>query len=269
MVEKHEAWEERGHSFDDACEKQEAIGRQELTTRVGTQFVARAAITTRGERKGERVIRYQQNGREYGRTYRCCWEHHYNCNRTRIGMYSRAVDAEAETKENGDTRNRCDLYSVLLRYWSVQNTILRACRSTFFVVSTFTLGFATDMMFSPHAYGGVLLSGPVVIPLALLWTRTSEDRGHNDSYFRMQILKLEAGQMPEVPVLAGFREWQRRPPETKYYRLSVDPIGSRLLESRTRRVLDFWLPRAYLAWWLVLAALSARELYLNCAGGGM
>jgi hypothetical protein len=93
VAKKHEGWEERTHTFDEVWERLNAAGPQQLTTKAGTTFVAKAAITTKGKRRGEGVIRYFQNGQEYGRYYACCWEHYYNCNRTRIGMYSRAVDA--------------------------------------------------------------------------------------------------------------------------------------------------------------------------------
>lgn len=62
MVEKHEGWEERGHTFDEASEALDAAGRQELMTRAGTPFAAGAAITKRGKRTGERAIRYFQGG---------------------------------------------------------------------------------------------------------------------------------------------------------------------------------------------------------------
>jgi hypothetical protein len=264
---KHEGLEERAHTFDHVWEWLNSAGPQELTTRAGTTFVAKAAITTKGKRSGERVIRYFQNEQEYGRCYECCWKHYYNCNRTRIGMYSQSLDGHDEREDSDDGSDYWHMYSVLLRYWSVQNSILQACRAAFFVVSTFTLGFATDMLFSQQAHEGVLLSGLAVIPLAILWRRICEDRGHNDSYFRWQLLKLEAGQNPGDQVLSAFREFQQEPPETKYYILSTDTIGRMLLESRTRQVLDFWLPCAYLAWWFVLAALSVCELYPRYAGG--
>jgi len=92
MIERHGGSEERAHTFDRAWERLNASSAQQLTTRAGTPFVAGAAITTKGKRRGERVIRYFQDGQEYGRCYECCWEHYYNCNRTRIGMYSKAVD---------------------------------------------------------------------------------------------------------------------------------------------------------------------------------
>jgi len=45
------------------------------------------------------VIRFFHNGREYGRAYECCWGHYYNCNRTRIGMYVRALDEYMALKD--------------------------------------------------------------------------------------------------------------------------------------------------------------------------
>jgi len=92
MIKKHDGMEERAHTFDQVWERLNASDAQQLTTRAGTPFVATAAIATRGKRRDEPVIRYFQDGQEYGRCYKCCWEHYYNCNRTRIGMYSKAVD---------------------------------------------------------------------------------------------------------------------------------------------------------------------------------
>jgi len=65
-----------------------------LTTSVGTQFTAQARLTTRGLHAGEPVIRFFQGGIEFGRAYECFWGHYYNCNRTRVGMYCRALDSE-------------------------------------------------------------------------------------------------------------------------------------------------------------------------------
>ncbi|MDX1446801.1 glycosyltransferase family 2 protein, partial [Lishizhenia sp.] len=45
---------------------------------------------------GEEVIRFMQHGKEYARTYKCCWGRYYNCNRTRIGMYCVALDDAME-----------------------------------------------------------------------------------------------------------------------------------------------------------------------------
>jgi hypothetical protein len=95
MLRKHEGREERAHTFDEVWKSLDASHAQQLTTKAGTVFVAKAAITTKGKRRGERVIRYFQDGGEHGRCYGCCWEHYYNCNRRRVGMYSRALDAWA------------------------------------------------------------------------------------------------------------------------------------------------------------------------------
>jgi|GEM_PF-1884680 len=105
MIEKHQGLEERAHTFWEAWGKLERAGDQQLTTRVGTRFVARAAVTTKGPRKSERVIRYLLRGLESGRSYECCWEHYYNCNRTRIGMYSASVDEWIEQNGGSDGLN--------------------------------------------------------------------------------------------------------------------------------------------------------------------
>lgn len=113
MVEKHAGWEERAHTFDEAWERLNASGAQQLATRAGTTFVASAAITTRGKRRGERVITYFQHGQEYGGCYNCCWEHYYNCNRTRIGMYSTAVDERMSALGNASKLTRGELLALI------------------------------------------------------------------------------------------------------------------------------------------------------------
>ncbi len=91
-TELHQLHDEQILAIDGLRTQLNASDAQQLTTTAGTPFVARAATTTRGRKKGKRVLRYFQQGQEYGRCYECCWEHYYNCNRTRIGMYSTAVD---------------------------------------------------------------------------------------------------------------------------------------------------------------------------------
>jgi hypothetical protein len=92
MFKPHFGRQERRHSFAEAWRALWAGGEQELSTRVGTPFVARAALTTRRPRRGREVIRYLQRGREYSRCYECCWHRYQNCNRALAGMYNSAVD---------------------------------------------------------------------------------------------------------------------------------------------------------------------------------
>ncbi len=58
-----------------------------LRTRNGTRFEAEATVS----RTGKKVIRFKQEGKEYARSYECCWGHYSNCYGTRIGMYCRAL----------------------------------------------------------------------------------------------------------------------------------------------------------------------------------
>lgn len=64
----------------------------ELVTEAGTSFTAKARVVAKGKHLGERVILFLRHGSESARCYACCWNHYYNCNRTRIGMYCKAVD---------------------------------------------------------------------------------------------------------------------------------------------------------------------------------
>jgi hypothetical protein len=94
MSRPHEGEVALTHGFGRTHRWLEAGGRCTLTTDVGTPFQACAARTIKGPHRGEDVIKFFQRGKEYARAYQCCWGHYYNCNRTRIGMYCRALDRE-------------------------------------------------------------------------------------------------------------------------------------------------------------------------------
>ncbi|MCD6521434.1 hypothetical protein J7K56_01500 [Candidatus Calescamantes bacterium] len=89
MIEKHGGEVRLSHSFEEVWSLLKAKGPVKLATSTGKEFTAEAGIT----KDGRKVIRFFQAGREYARAYECCWGHYYNCNRTRFGMYAKALDA--------------------------------------------------------------------------------------------------------------------------------------------------------------------------------
>ena len=92
MVDPHQGTVSLKHTFDEAWKFLKKEGKISLKTeRDGVPFEAEADITTRGTHRGERVIMFYQR-QEFGRSYSCCWGHYHNCNRTRIGMYCKALD---------------------------------------------------------------------------------------------------------------------------------------------------------------------------------
>jgi hypothetical protein len=93
MVEPHQDPVELDNPFKNVCYWLQKNGQVSLITKAGTNFDASATICKGGEHSGEKVIRFFQNKKEYGRAYECCWGRYYNCNRTRIGMYCAALDS--------------------------------------------------------------------------------------------------------------------------------------------------------------------------------
>lgn len=92
MITEHEGTVELQRSLDSVHKWLRSKGKVDLKTAEGTRFTAQAEITKKGVHSGEPVIRFLQHGAEYARSYECCWGHYYNCNRTRIGMYCKALD---------------------------------------------------------------------------------------------------------------------------------------------------------------------------------
>jgi len=91
MPQPHEGAIELQHVFSEVCQWLQDNGNVILTTDVGTEFTAKYSLANRNGNISEQTIRFFQNRKEYGRAYNCCWGHYYNCNRTRIGMYCKAL----------------------------------------------------------------------------------------------------------------------------------------------------------------------------------
>lgn len=88
MIEQHQGSVQMKNTFDNAFKLLRMSGSLELTTSRRKSFTAVADNAC----DGRRVIRFFQGEKEYARSYECCWSHYYNCNRTRIGMYCKALD---------------------------------------------------------------------------------------------------------------------------------------------------------------------------------
>ncbi len=93
MITKHQGTVELKNDFTTVFDLLRSRGEADLVTSAGSSFVAMASIASSGEHSGEPVIKFFHDGVEYARSYRCCWGHYYNCNRTRIGMYCKALDS--------------------------------------------------------------------------------------------------------------------------------------------------------------------------------
>ena len=91
MIKPHQGSVQLFHSFDRAWNYLKKNGCLNLNTSVGTNFKA-CAGTTRDNRKVIRFFQKRNKEKEYARAYECCWGHYYNCNRTRVGMYLKALD---------------------------------------------------------------------------------------------------------------------------------------------------------------------------------
>jgi hypothetical protein len=89
MIKKHGGIVSVKHTFDEAYVYLENNNNLELLTQSGKLFIARAAIT----KKGNRVIRFFRNNLERTRAYECCWGYYYNCSTSGFGMYAKPLDS--------------------------------------------------------------------------------------------------------------------------------------------------------------------------------
>ncbi|MCX6633581.1 MAG: hypothetical protein NT090_00575 [Acidobacteria bacterium] len=88
MKEPHKGTVELACTFDDILSWLERHGARRLVTNSGAEFEARVERS----RSGETIIRFRQNGKEYGRIRARCWGHGTNCGGTWVGMYCKALD---------------------------------------------------------------------------------------------------------------------------------------------------------------------------------
>lgn len=89
------------HTFDEAHDWLFRNGSQTLRTRIGTPFEARASITRRGRHRGQYVIIFSRNNKEYARTRACDWGYYHNSYLTRVGMYCKALDERISSEASG------------------------------------------------------------------------------------------------------------------------------------------------------------------------
>ncbi len=100
VFEPHEGTVDLRNPFELVHEWLGSRGDTASMTEAGKRFTARAALTQRGPHEGEPVIRFLKGGSDYARAYECCWGHYYSCNRTRIGMYCKALDGQMDSSYN-------------------------------------------------------------------------------------------------------------------------------------------------------------------------
>jgi len=93
MPKKHQGSVPLKNSFEGAHSWLSLNRTNDLVTAKGERFEAVAYTAGKGPHKGQKVIRFLKKGREFARAYECCWGHTTNCNKTRIAVYSAAIDA--------------------------------------------------------------------------------------------------------------------------------------------------------------------------------
>jgi len=151
--------------------------------------------------------------------------------------------------------DRNQTISSLFSLWSIQNSALQSFRTIFIGVETVTLSLAAAVgLLSQYWY--LLL--PFAVPgslLAWVWRKVVRNRGYDDSYLRSQIVGLENGEDLSGEVLGHFLRFQKQSLKEKRAELSARTGSAKLEFSRTRTVLDAWLPVGFFLSWVFLVVL--------------
>jgi len=166
MVQPHDGQVELRHGFGEVWNFLRSEGEVNLQTSVGTLFTARAATA----RDGRQVIRFFQNETEYGRSYECCWGHYYNCNQTRIGMYTKALDHSIHQSKSDVAISSEEKKEEIPTIKVIERTCL-ACGKVSYVASRTTLEAVAEMLGTTGekmTKAGTFLMFP---PASLFWQK--------------------------------------------------------------------------------------------------
>ncbi len=140
----------------------------------------------------------------------------------------------------------------LLRHWEIQERLLQSYRFMFMTSQSVLLTGAAliTVQGTPHRLVFLLL---LVIGFVLLyaWVNITHARALDVSYFQMQLMLAEEGQIMDN-VLTNFKTWQHLSRAKKQNALDK----ARLLRSRTRQLLQIYVPLFFGLIWIVLAAVN-------------
>jgi hypothetical protein len=136
----------------------------------------------------------------------------------------------------------------LLRHWEIQERLLQSYRFMFMTAQSVLLTGAAVVAAQPAAQPWILIP-LMVIGLALLYVGVSitNARALDVSYFQLQLMLAEEGQVTDN-VLAHFKNWQHQSKMEKQELLD----RAKLLRSRTRQLLQVYVPLMFGLIWVVL-----------------
>ena len=136
--------------------------------------------------------------------------------------------------------------------WSIQDMLLQSYRTIFltsqsvlFAVGVFVAAGSRATLALPLAVIGLFLIFP--------WIGIVNNRGYDVWFFHLRLLRIEK-QLP-VPddLFTQFKSWQGKDLKAKQKELSSDELGKLLLKGKTRPILDWWIPIAFCACWVLVA----------------
>jgi len=90
-VEPHFGSVDNSKSFEEAYDFIKRNPEKIYHTGLEKEFTTEARITTKGNKKGQKVIVFMRLNKESARSYKCCWGSQTNCNRTYIDPYSHKI----------------------------------------------------------------------------------------------------------------------------------------------------------------------------------
>jgi len=146
-------------------------------------------------------------------------------------------------------------YDRLLTLWGMHDSLLQWYRNIFLTTQSVIFAVAVFVGGS-HGIKAIFPLALVGLVMIRFWLSVCRSRGHDEWYFQWQLLNLEAGKSPSDPLLKGFKEWQALGPEKQRQRLDEDATAKELLTSRTRLVMDTYIPVVFVGAWVVLILVA-------------
>lgn len=140
----------------------------------------------------------------------------------------------------------------LLRHWEIQERLLQSYRFMFMTAQSVLLAGAALITAQPTPHRLIfLLLLAIGLVLLYAWVNITNARALDVSYFQMQLMLAEEGQVTNN-VLTHFKTWQHLSRAEKQKVLDQ----AKLLRSRTRQLLQVYIPLFFGLIWMVLAAVN-------------
>ncbi|SRR6266542_2360468 len=157
--------------------------------------------------------------------------------------------------------------------WDIQESLLQSYRALFVTAESIVFGLAATIMTSQPR--SCLVLGLLGLSILWIWHEVCKNRATDVTFAQWLAVHAEEGIETPAPVTAlksfqdnevitvgGRRVWRRGPSirETGGVKIERDERYDRMLQSKSRRRMEFQLPALFLGLWIVVSFFAILSI---------